>query len=277
MADASGVGDGDYRHEYDQSSGVRRSKKQRIPKRGPGVAELEKILREQEQTDGHMEKGNGIGFGGISSSSSLPVSAVHGHGNGSSRFGCVNVGGADGRSKGVYIGRSGVFLPEQTLLPISWGEAPKMATGLSFPVLVSNGSASPPMLQNNRLSMMDLFPLPATTTPSSSPAVQFHNLEPPSSQKPSHHEEDKMMSTKRLRPSFPVENRQPPPTSRQKSSSSSSESEVSGYSKGLFSFLLQPEELQRPCATSAEDLLCLKTEKCCTDKTRDFIDLNLKL
>ncbi|KAL4388553.1 hypothetical protein GQ457_09G002840 [Hibiscus cannabinus] len=380
MANASG-GVGDYRNEY-ESSGLRKVKKQKIPKRGPGVAELEKILREQEEKNGHVEKGNG----GICSSS-LPVSVVHGHGNGSSW--------SNGRSKGVYIGRSGVFLPEQTLLPISWGsspttettwkheEAPKMATGFSFPVLVPNGSAPPPMLQKNRLPMMDLFPLSATTTtttPSSSPGV-FHHIEPPSNQKPSNqnyifHEEDKasackfsMMgttSTKRPRSSFPVENWQlvpptpfpfqpirpqlsrldplssssnngvfnfgisrdqiPLPTSPSEpkvkacvsdhgnpsgnssrpattqnsppdlskfnkqyfpfhentegsllqNSSSSSESEVSGYSKGFFSLLLQPEEQQRS-TTSAGDMLCLKTEKCCTEETGDFIDLNLKL
>ncbi|XVE94809.1 hypothetical protein REPUB_Repub02eG0041600 [Reevesia pubescens] len=54
------------------------------------------------------------------------------------------------------------FLPEQMLLPISWGssetrkgkEPPKMATDFSFSILLSNGSDHakmfpPPMLQKN--------------------------------------------------------------------------------------------------------------------------------
>ena len=201
VANASGVvGDRD----DCVSSSLRKAKKQRIPKRGPGVAELEKILREQEKKDGHVEKGKIIG--GISSSlvpslsdtyppphssfasssNSLPRTVtflpdhnhlgnstpslppltallVNGNGDlkGSSQLGCGSVGGND-RSKGVYIGGSGVFLPEQTLLPITWGssetrkgeETPKMATDFSFPILVSNGSDHrkmfpPPMLQKN--------------------------------------------------------------------------------------------------------------------------------
>ncbi|KAL4290642.1 hypothetical protein GQ457_14G009420 [Hibiscus cannabinus] len=53
--------------------------------------------------------------------------------------------------------------------------------------------------------------------------------------------------------------------------SSASESDVPVYNKGFFSFLLQSEDLQRG-STSAEPSLCLKTEK-----TGEFIDLNLKL
>ena len=193
-------------HDYEISS-LRKTKKQRIPKRGPGVAELEKILREQEKKDGHVEKGMIIG--GISSSlvSSLPetyplhssfasssnslqrnvtsipdhihlgnstrsctphlppVSTLHVNVNGdlkgSSQFGFGDVDG-NGRTKGVYIGGSGVFFPEQTLLPITWGscettkgeEAPKMATDFSFPIIVSDGSDHtkmfpPPMVPKN--------------------------------------------------------------------------------------------------------------------------------
>lgn len=59
---------------------------------------------------------------------------------------------------------------------------------------------------------------------------------------------------------------------------SSSESEVLPvHNKSFFSFLLQPtEEVQRG-STSAEATVCLKTGTCCTEKTGDFIDLNLKL
>ncbi|KAK8524512.1 hypothetical protein V6N13_015530 [Hibiscus sabdariffa] len=337
MANASGVGD--YRHECESSS-LRKAKKQKIPKRGPGVAELEKILREQEEKNGHIEKGNGNGNGnGGICSSSVPVSGVHGHGNGSSWFGCGNVG-ANGRSKGVYIGRSGVFLPEQTLLPISWGsapsettwkheEAPKMATGFSFPVLVSNGSAPPPMLQKNRLPMMmstkrprPSFPVEnwqlvaPTPMPFQPIRPQVSRLDPLSSSSnngvfnfgisrdqiplPTSPSELNMKTcvSDHWNPSGnssrPATTQNSPPdlskfnnqlqfpfhenTERSllQNSSSSSESEVSGYSKGFFSFLLQPEELQRG-TTSAGDMRCLKTEKCCTEKTGDFIDLNLKL
>ena len=44
------------------SSGVKKQQKRpRVPKRGPGVAELEKILREQENID-IADRGNGEGF-----------------------------------------------------------------------------------------------------------------------------------------------------------------------------------------------------------------------
>ncbi|XVF25700.1 hypothetical protein REPUB_Repub13aG0236200 [Reevesia pubescens] len=243
VANANGVSD----HDDYESSSLRKSKKQRIPKRGPGVAELEKILREQEKKDGYVEKGK-INIGGISSSvvpllphssfasssNSLPrnvtflcntpstpplpppVTTHHVNGNADifkgsnySLLGCGNVGG-NGRTKGVYIGGSGVFLPEQTLLPITWDssetrkaeETPKMATDFSFPILVSNGSDHnnmfpPPMLQKNcgpcHPSMMNLFPqsaISSSSTPSSAAG---------------------MIGAKRPRPNFPVDNWPPPP------------------------------------------------------------------
>ncbi|XWS18477.1 hypothetical protein CRYUN_Cryun32bG0046800 [Craigia yunnanensis] len=286
VANACGVvGDHD---DYERSS-LRKAKKKRIPKRGPGVAELEKILREQEKKDG-VEKGKIIG--GISSSlvpslsdtypplhssfacssNSLPRTVtffpdhnhlgnstpstpplppvttllVNGNGDlkGSLQLGCGSVGGS-GCSKGVYIGGSGVFLPEQTLLPITWGssetrkgeETPKMTTDFSFPILVSNGSDNskmfpPPMLQKNHgpchPSMMNLFPqsaISSSSTPSSSSAAGvYHHVEPPSNQKYCHNytstlpEEDKacanlisMVGAKRPRANFPVDNWPPAP------------------------------------------------------------------
>ncbi|PPD78435.1 hypothetical protein GOBAR_DD24629 [Gossypium barbadense] len=129
---ANGSGGGDY-----ESSSLRKAKKQRIPKRGPGVAELEKILREQEQKDGHT-------------SSSLVPSLPN-------FYPSLPRSGNNGPGKGVYINGSGVYLPEQTLLPISWGSseepAPKMAADFSFPMPLSNGSGHT-MLQRNHLSMM---------------------------------------------------------------------------------------------------------------------------
>lgn len=47
----SGGDDGDY-----ASIILKKPKRQRVPKRGPGVAELEKILREQESKN-HADKG----------------------------------------------------------------------------------------------------------------------------------------------------------------------------------------------------------------------------
>ncbi|KAK8330830.1 hypothetical protein V6Z12_A10G033600 [Gossypium hirsutum] len=230
---ANGSGGGDY-----ESSSLRKAKKQRIPKRGPGVAELEKILREQEQKDGHTSSSLVPSLPNFYPSlprsasfladnhhhhhhpSSPPPSmaARHGNCNGSSQLrSCGNVGGNNGPSKGVYINGSGVYLPEQTLLPISWGSseepAPKMAADFSFPMPLSNGSGHT-VLQRNHLSMMDLFPLStlssSSTTPSSSTGV-YHHVEPPSNQKPCYistllPEEDKMMSAKRSRPNVPVEN-----------------------------------------------------------------------
>nr|KJB57450.1 hypothetical protein B456_009G164800 [Gossypium raimondii] len=167
--------------EYGSCSS-RKEKNQRIPKRGPGVAELEKILREQGKSDG-IEKGN-INNGGVPSScvapsNSLPRRAttylrnipsprtppplpppsmtLHVNGTGAENM-CGN-----SRSKGVYISGSGIFLPEKVFLPVTWGssetrdgpEPAKMAAGFSFPnpKLVSNRSDQnmfpPPMLQMN--------------------------------------------------------------------------------------------------------------------------------
>ncbi|KAH1066124.1 hypothetical protein J1N35_031111 [Gossypium stocksii] len=167
--------------EYGSCSS-RKEKNQRIPKRGPGVAELEKILREQGKSDG-IEKGN-INNGGVPSSCVAPSNSLPGrattylrnipsprttpplpppsvtlHVNGT---GAENMCG-NSRSKGVYISGSGIFLPEKVFLPVTWGssetrngpEPPKMAAGFSFPnpKLVSNRSDQnmfpPPMLQMN--------------------------------------------------------------------------------------------------------------------------------
>ncbi|XVF27549.1 hypothetical protein REPUB_Repub14bG0117700 [Reevesia pubescens] len=394
---ASGVvGDhGDY-----ESSCLRKAKKQRIPKRGPGVAELEKILREQEKKDGqHVEKGK-LNIGGISSlpntyrppppphysfassSNSLPRSVTNflgnspsttppppdpvtvpggnfhvndGNGNGnlkgSSQLGCGDMGG-NGRSKGVYIGGSGIFLPEQTLLPITWGssetrkgeEPSKMATDFSFPILLSNGSDHAkmfpsPMLQKNHgpchPSMMidakrlrpnnftvDNWPPAPPHMPSSQP-LPFHphisRLDPASSSNKHGHvfslgtaSRDPIPTTSPLElkaktyvgygsalitlgsPTTPLpstQNCQPDfskfikqfPFQEMKENneellfqrSSLSESEVSVQKKSFFSFLLQPEEQKGASAT--QPTLVLKNEKYCTEKTGDFIDLNLKL
>ncbi|EOY28086.1 Uncharacterized protein TCM_029760 [Theobroma cacao] len=278
VASASGVGD---RHDF-ASSSIRKAKKQRIPKRGPGVAELEKILREQEQKDGAGQIIGGISSSllpslpntyppphssFVSSSNPLPrnvtflpdhnhlgnapgtpslppVAALSGNINGngydnlegSLQIGGGSVGG-NGRSKGVYIGGSGVYLPEQTLLPITWGstetrkgeEAPKMDADFSFPILVSKGSDrhNPPrMLQKTHSpchpSMVNFFPRSAASSPSTPPSSSagvYHHVEPPSNQKSCLNytcilpEEDKVIGVKRPRPNFPVDKWLPAPPS----------------------------------------------------------------
>ncbi|XVE51430.1 hypothetical protein DITRI_Ditri02bG0039600 [Diplodiscus trichospermus] len=239
--------------------------RQRIPKRGPGVAELEKILREQEKKDVHGENGKMIT--GISSSfvPSLPntyllpssftsssncsrrnvaffpdsdrnlinhlannTPSIAPHLPSTLHVNAIN-GDLKGRTTVVYIDGSGVLiLPEQTLLPITWGpyssetrkgeEASEMASDFSFPMHVSNGSDHtrmfhPPMVQKNPChppmmslhgsKQMNLFPAQstisssATPSSSSSSAGMHHHVEPPSNQKSCHNytsilpEEDK--------------------------------------------------------------------------------------
>ncbi|KAL4292042.1 hypothetical protein GQ457_14G009400 [Hibiscus cannabinus] len=275
------------------------------PKRGPGVAQLEKMLHEEQELERN-------GIGGISSSLSLvPSLPVTGNGTGSSQLGFRNVG-ANGPSKGVYIGGSGVFLPERTLLPVSWGlssgttrkpeEAPKMATGLSFPMLATNGSAPPPsLLQKNHIPMpRPSFPMenrrPAPVRmpfqPISNGAFNFGISRDPMPFPTSPYLEPKVgtcgnPSGNSSRPTT-IQNFQPDLSKFNKNSpfqenseapllqrSSASESDVPVYNKGFFSFLLQPEDLLRGSA-SAEPSLCLETETC-AEKTGEFIDLNLKL
>lgn len=66
---------------WSSGSGLKKqSKRPRVPKRGPGVAELEKILREQETIDLVDNKGNPEGFSSFvshhSNSNSYPSSSM---------------------------------------------------------------------------------------------------------------------------------------------------------------------------------------------------------
>ncbi|OMO76321.1 hypothetical protein CCACVL1_15768 [Corchorus capsularis] len=196
---AAGVGDDNNQQNFPSSSFRLRPKKQKAPKRGPGVAELEKILREQqEKKHASVEKDEmkTNNFRGIPSSllppvlpkttylrpsphsssntfsSSSNISLPRDHippfndhtGHRSVDASCnvpvsvttlpcnvnVNVNrGNNGRSKGVYICKAGVYLPEECLLPVTWAscdfgtrrveETQRMESDFSFPKLVSKG------------------------------------------------------------------------------------------------------------------------------------------
>ncbi|GKV36802.1 hypothetical protein SLEP1_g44894 [Rubroshorea leprosula] len=125
------------------TSGSRKQKRQRIPRRGPGVAELEKILREQENRD-DMDKGVMGAF--LSSPTSLPkkfsfpqdhknfgpplppaVTGLLGTGAGDVNVN-VNVSGDRNSSSqlgGVHTGGSGRISPENHL---STPPLPRMST-----------------------------------------------------------------------------------------------------------------------------------------------------
>ncbi|OMO65284.1 hypothetical protein COLO4_31355 [Corchorus olitorius] len=146
----------------------------------------------------------------------------------------VNVNRGNGRSKGVYICKAGVYLPEECLLPVTWAscdfgtrrveETQRMESDFAFPKLVSKGfdhsnNTFPPAscFQESTVplhpSMMNSLTLSASSTPSG----LFHHEEPPSSQKSCHidtstfPEEDKMIGAKRPRSTFYVENWPPAP------------------------------------------------------------------
>ncbi|XVF87381.1 hypothetical protein PTKIN_Ptkin18bG0115500 [Pterospermum kingtungense] len=142
---------GDNDHEV--TSRLRKTKKQKNPKRGPGVAELEKMLREQEKKEGEKLNGGAslslvpslphtfpLRSSFISPSNSLaknstttpsgssrrglppPVPRFHDNGNagrskGGSQLGLRGVRGK-GRSKEVLV--RGVFVPDHELLPVAW-------------------------------------------------------------------------------------------------------------------------------------------------------------
>lgn len=115
------------------TSGSRKQKRQRIPRRGPGVAELEKILREQENRD-DMDKGVMGAF--LSSPTFLPkkfsfpqdhknfspplppaVTGLFGTGAGSVNVNVSVSGDRNGSSMlgGVHFGGSGTISPENHL------------------------------------------------------------------------------------------------------------------------------------------------------------------
>lgn len=150
-----GGGDGEY-----GSLILKKSKRQKVPKRGPGVAELEKILREQESINS-LAKDNNNNVEGFSSSRISPFSNsyhpqnISDHNN---HFGppaphVTMLYGNGGKSavlgggNGGHTGGSSMVLPEQGLFPSMWssscdqssmyGESPKF---LAAHPLSGNGS-----------------------------------------------------------------------------------------------------------------------------------------
>ncbi|KAK2642192.1 hypothetical protein Ddye_023955 [Dipteronia dyeriana] len=161
----SGSGGGDY-----ASLLLKKPKRQRVPKRGPGVAELEKILREQEtNTNGHVvDKDSSCRI-----SSQFPNSYHHHHHHhpqSSSNLFTRNVQNISDHNhfisppapphitmlyanggKRTNGGGSSMVLPEQGLFPTAtwrssccessnniYGESPKFPSGFTFSV---NGSS----------------------------------------------------------------------------------------------------------------------------------------
>ncbi|XP_031286754.1 uncharacterized protein LOC116145405 [Pistacia vera] len=198
--------DGDY-----ASLILKKPKRQRVPKRGPGVAELEKILREQECKNNVDHQGN-VSFvpdHNYFSPPSPPMSMLYGNGGKNAVLG--------GGSKGLNLGGSAMAaLPEQTLLSTMWSsgdssfceEAPKISSGYPFLTNFPNRSDqmhhhSSSMLQNKHSqypsSTKNLFPNSGSlSSPDSQSAGFFLRLEPPSNQRLHHNyisllpEEDKI-------------------------------------------------------------------------------------
>ncbi|KAH9748945.1 hypothetical protein KPL70_005202 [Citrus sinensis] len=220
-AGVSGSGGGD-----DNATHIlKKPKRQRVPKRGPGVAELEKILREQENKVIHPDKGNSI------------VQFVSDHHNNNNRFSPPpppqktvlhgNKSTSSGRgSNGVRIAGSGIILPEEALLPTVWNscessiyeEASKIPAG--YPISTSSfvhGSDQMHMLQEKHSHYhqyssptINLFPQSGSSSSENQSAGFYVHVEPPSNQRSSSHhnhycsslilpEEEKMAGTKRPR------------------------------------------------------------------------------
>ncbi|XP_015576909.2 cell wall protein RBR3 [Ricinus communis] len=217
----------------------KKPKRQRVPKRGPGVAELEKILREQEKRN-DIEKAKSDGYSLVSSlpnsyhpqplalasSKSLPQPRPVSFSPHPKQFTPPNTTysiALVGKS-GVQIAGSNLVLPEHTLLPTMWSSSEtKVGVGVSrsvpgfpFSARSLNGSNPSPVFpdpslmqrsQNTPSSAKDLFPhciVSSSTTPSSS--IPCHGREPPSNQTTYYHttplwpEEDQMVGAKRSRP-----------------------------------------------------------------------------
>ncbi|XP_021598872.2 uncharacterized protein LOC110604890 [Manihot esculenta] len=199
----------------------KKPKRQRVPKRGPGVAELEKILREQEKKP-DLDKAKNEGFSLVSSPPcsyqpqspllpsphSLPkpvasLAPIPNHFTPTTTAFYTNNSDSNpplgGGRSGVQLVGSGLILPEHALLPTMWSSCEPnaevsgdsgSASGLSFSTHLSNRSNNhlfpSTFMQRSQHSpplMKDLFPHPVVSSSTiSSPAGPCHGREPPSNQ-----------------------------------------------------------------------------------------------
>ncbi|CAL0309298.1 unnamed protein product [Lupinus luteus] len=209
------------------SSGLKKqlNKRPRVPKRGPGVAELEKILREQESIGISDRRNNVEAFIPHHHSNNMPSHvpsppkfdhlgpttppSIYGN------FGAHNT--LFSRNSG-----SGLVLPEQELFPMNLTSSKsKSISNLNerFDLNQYDSSNSPSrnlpfpaMIQDKTnqysLPLMKQFLGPGNPTSSGSLPIGMHNhVEPPSSQSSHHnstsmlHDQHKMVSMKPLHPS----------------------------------------------------------------------------
>ncbi|KAJ6364284.1 hypothetical protein OIU76_029266 [Salix suchowensis] len=232
-SDGDGDGDGDGGHHGSNSGGngvdntySKKVKKQKIPKRGPGVAELEKILRDQEKKDTSLDKTRNIeGFCLVSQLSSsyqrqspvLPPHKSHPRNlqfapdpnlfspQPTTFFGdCSNYTSLQvcrGAGNGTA---SDIALHEHGFLPTMWNSCqpnadirgPGMASANPFSIRSTNGPSqlfpSSSMTQRSQYPpapMINFFPesvASSSSTPPSS-AVMYQGIEPPSNQTSHHH------------------------------------------------------------------------------------------
>ncbi|KAB5560671.1 hypothetical protein DKX38_005628 [Salix brachista] len=232
-SDGDGDGDGDGGHHGSNSGGngvdntySKKVKKQKIPKRGPGVAELEKILRDQEKKDTSVDKTRNIeGFCLVSQLSSsyqrqspvLPSHKSHPRNlpfapdpnlfspQSTTFFGDCSRNTSLQACRGAGNGASDIVaLHEHGFLPTMWNSCqpnadirgPGMASGNPFSMRSTNGPSqlfpSSSMTQGSQYSpapMINFFPESVASSSSTTPssAVMYQGIEPPSNQTSHHH------------------------------------------------------------------------------------------
>ncbi|KAF9683642.1 hypothetical protein SADUNF_Sadunf04G0035100 [Salix dunnii] len=228
---SDGDGDGDGHHGSNSGgNGVdntysKKVKKQKIPKRGPGVAELEKILRDQEKKDTSLDKTKNIeGFCLVSQLSSsyqrqspiLPSPKSHPKNlpfapdpnlfspQSTTFFGDCSKNTSLQGCRGTGNGGSDIVLHGHGFLPTMWNSCqpnadirgPGMAPGNPFSMRSTNGPSqlfpSSSMTQRSQYSpapMINFFPESVASSSSKTPssAVMHQGIEPPSNQTSHHH------------------------------------------------------------------------------------------
>uniref|UniRef100_A0A2N9I4E0 Uncharacterized protein n=1 Tax=Fagus sylvatica TaxID=28930 RepID=A0A2N9I4E0_FAGSY len=178
-------------------------KRQKVPKRGPGVAELEKILREQENKD------TTANIDGFSASLSSPYHHSHPQPplpppppiatilhpvtppfNASpSTSSNIHVGLVphldhfNGSSTSAILGSGMSSLVEKPLFPITWGSCKSDSAIPIFPTHISNACPSSNLLQRKNCQFSPTMVLgmkrPEPFSVDNSPRPQFHFRVPP--------------------------------------------------------------------------------------------------